>query len=74
METIRSVNKIAALQAGEVAIWGADVSEMSEDVDALAGLLSVEELAKADRLKKDPARLMSVVARGGLRVLLGGLY
>ena len=71
METIRSVNKIAALQAGEVAIWGADVSEMSEDVDALAGLLSVEELAKADRLKKDPARLMSVVARGGLRVLLG---
>lgn len=71
MQTIRSVNKIAALQAGEVAIWGAAVSEMSEEVDALAGLLSVEELAKADRLKTDSARLMSIVARGGLRVLLG---
>ena len=32
METIRSVENIKSLQAGEVAIWGADVSEMIEEI------------------------------------------
>ena len=71
METIRSVENIKSLQAGEVAIWGADVSEMIEEIDALTGLLSVEELKKAERLKDEQAQRMCVVARGGLRVLLG---
>ncbi|MFL2877279.1 MAG: 4'-phosphopantetheinyl transferase family protein [Pontiellaceae bacterium] len=71
METIRSIDNIKALRAGEVAIWGADVSEMMEEIDALMGLLSTEELKKAERLKDEKARRMCVVARGGLRVLLG---
>ena len=71
METIRSIDNIKALQAGEVAIWGADISEMMEDIDSLTGLLSAEELKKAERLKNEQARQMCVVARGGLRVLMG---
>ena len=71
METIRSIDNIKELQAGEVAIWGADVSEMMDEIDALRELLSVEELKKAKRLKNEQARRMCVVARGGLRVLLG---
>ena len=71
METIRSIDNIKELQTGEVAIWGADVSEMMEEIDALRELLSVEELKKAKRLKDEQARRMCVVARGGLRVLLG---
>ena len=71
METIRSIDNIKALQAGEVAIWGVDVSEMMDEIDSLMGLLSAEELKKAERLKDEMARRMCVVARGGLRVLLG---
>ncbi|MAS98675.1 MAG: hypothetical protein CMF29_07120 [Kiritimatiellaceae bacterium] len=71
MEKIRSVDNILALQSGEVAIWGANVLEMMEQIDALERLLSSEELMKAERLKDEQARRMSVVARGGLRVLLG---
>ena len=71
METIRSIDNIEALKAGEVAIWGVDVSEMMEEIDALRGLLSPEELKKAERLTDKQAQQMCIVARGGLRVLLG---
>ena len=64
METIRSIDNIKALQAGEVAIWGADISEMMEDIDLHMGLLSAEELKKAERLKNEQARQMCVLARG----------
>lgn len=71
MDLIGSIAEIPALEAGQVVVWGAEVSAVSDSVGDLFGLLSGSERLKAERLQVGAAREASVVARGGLRVLLG---
>ncbi|MDF7808542.1 4'-phosphopantetheinyl transferase superfamily protein [Pontiellaceae bacterium B12219] len=55
-----------------VHIWGANVPEMRVRLDALSAVLNSDELAKADRFRREADRACSIVARGALRLLLAG--
>ncbi len=70
MDLIGRLEDIPVLEAGQVVVWGAEVSVVSDALGGLYDVLSEAERLKAERLRSG-AREVSVVARGGLRVLLG---
>ncbi|MCA1682485.1 MAG: 4'-phosphopantetheinyl transferase superfamily protein [Actinobacteria bacterium] len=60
-----------ALPADEVHVWRASLDRSAEDVAELRALLSVDELARADRFRFERHRARFTVGRGLLRLLLG---
>ncbi len=59
------------LLEGEVHVWRFGLRARAERVDRLRGLLTPDELERADRFLRLEDRVRFVVARGALRVLLG---
>ncbi len=72
METIRDIRMLPELTDDSIHIWGVHVPDILDRIDALHGLLSVEEQEKAARFHRDADRQSSIAARGALRVLLSG--
>jgi 4'-phosphopantetheinyl transferase len=72
METVEHIRKLPMLGNDAIHIWGANVPEMRVRLDALSAVLNGDELAKADRFRREADRSSSIVARGALRVLLSG--
>ena len=58
------------LPAGEVDVWSVALDQPGSGVEALDGLLSADERQRAGRCRLEVDRRRSVVARGGLRILL----
>ena len=72
METIADIRQLPELGTDTIHIWGIHVPDMLERLDALYGLLSADEQAKADRFRRESDRRSSIAARGALRLLLSG--
>ena len=71
METVNLISDIKKLSSNSVSIWGIQVSKNNFNVENLFNILSKKEQAKANNLKNKNQAQVSILARGGLRVLLG---
>ena len=56
---------------GDVEVWSIPLDRAEQDVDALATLLAPDERARAERFVFPRDRRRFVVARAGLRAILG---
>jgi 4'-phosphopantetheinyl transferase len=59
------------LSVDEVHVWGATLTRTSEEVKRLRGLLSNDEMSRAERFHFQRDRSNFIVARGTLREILG---
>ena len=71
METVNLISDIKKLSSNSVSIWGIQVSKNNFNVENLFNILSKKEQTKANNLKNKNQAQVSILARGGLRVLLG---
>jgi 4'-phosphopantetheinyl transferase len=62
---------MALPEANEVHVWAVDLARSKGEVDALALLLSSDELRRAANMRIEAGRRRWIVARAGLRGLLG---
>ena len=56
---------------GEVQLWCASLDVGESDIDHLSGMLSAEELQRAQRFRVENAQKRFIAARAALRILLG---
>ena len=56
---------------GEVQLWRASLDVGESDIDHLSGMLSAEELQRAQRFRVENAQKRFIAARAALRILLG---
>lgn len=57
--------------SGDVHLWAIDLARTEDDVNALASTLSPDELLRAADMRIEVGRRRWIVARAGLRALLG---
>ncbi|MDH3982519.1 MAG: 4'-phosphopantetheinyl transferase superfamily protein [Kiritimatiellaceae bacterium] len=72
METIEHIRDLPMLGNDAIHIWGVHVPDVLDRIDALRSVLCEKEQAKAARFYREGDRNSSIVARGALRILLGG--
>lgn len=56
---------------GEVQLWHASLAVSESDIDRFSGILTPEELQRANRFRVEKAKTRFIAARSALRVLLG---
>ena len=56
---------------GEVQLWHASLAVSESDIDRFNGILTPEELQRANRFRVEKAKKRFIAARSALRVLLG---
>ena len=72
MQIINNIRSLPDLSTDKIHIWGVEVPRMAHRMADLEAQLSTSELDKAGRFRRELDRHASIVARGTLRVLLGG--
>ncbi len=55
----------------ELQVWGMTLSDPPRPLAELRGYLSADEIARVERLRHSPDRHRAIIARGGLRAILG---
>jgi 4'-phosphopantetheinyl transferase len=60
-----------AVQPGVVQLWHASLAVSESDIDRLSGMLTAEELQRANRFRVEDAKNRFIAARSALRILLG---
>ncbi len=70
MEIIEQIERIPALGASGLHIWGAELRKCTTKLLCLQSLLSEEERRKSERFYRAADRDSSILARGALRTLL----